>query len=187
MRGHIVQRISNTFIATAGRRASRQVAAIAAARATGVAAQPAMSRAMSRAMPRAASGRLRSSAETPRNAPPSGPRRCCSSVVEHSLGKGEVDSSILSSSTMISLGIQADRARWGARNSRDSLAPDPAPRSRLSRLSHLASCPAGRRPARVRCRTLHHIDQPAVAVRVDRWVKDQPVTSACFVPENHST
>ena len=28
-----------------------------------------------------------------------GPGRCCSSVVEHPLGKGEVDSSILSSST----------------------------------------------------------------------------------------
>jgi hypothetical protein len=29
-----------------------------------------------------------------------GAARCCSSVVEHSLGKGEVDSSILSSSTI---------------------------------------------------------------------------------------
>ncbi len=27
-------------------------------------------------------------------------RRCCSSVVEHSIGNGEVDSSILSSSTI---------------------------------------------------------------------------------------
>jgi hypothetical protein len=33
----------------------------------------------------------------------SGIRRCCSSVVEHSLGKGEVESSIPSSSTMILL------------------------------------------------------------------------------------
>ncbi len=31
------------------------------------------------------------------------PRRCCSSVVEHSLGKGEAESSILSSSTILSL------------------------------------------------------------------------------------
>ena len=31
--------------------------------------------------------------------PSFGRRRCCSSVVEHSLGKGEVDSSILSGST----------------------------------------------------------------------------------------
>jgi hypothetical protein len=38
------------------------------------------------------------------------PRRCCSSVVEHSLGKGEVDSSILSSSTMISLDFLASPA-----------------------------------------------------------------------------
>src|SRR5262249_25765466 len=29
------------------------------------------------------------------------PKSCCSSVVEHSLGKGEVDSSILSSSTSL--------------------------------------------------------------------------------------
>jgi hypothetical protein len=35
-------------------------------------------------------------------------RRCCSSVVEHSLGKGEVESSIPSSSTMILLNIFGD-------------------------------------------------------------------------------
>ena len=35
--------------------------------------------------------------------------RCCSSVVEHSLGKGEVDSSILSSSTIDPLRIESRR------------------------------------------------------------------------------
>ncbi len=38
--------------------------------------------------------------------------RCCSSVVEHSLGKGEVDSSILSSST-IRIKRLAPSPQWG--------------------------------------------------------------------------
>jgi hypothetical protein len=38
--------------------------------------------------------------------------RCCSSVVEHSIGNGEVDSSILSSSTRLSQAISPTVTVW---------------------------------------------------------------------------
>ena len=44
---------------------------------------------------------MRTKAQKFKQRTPSAARRCCSSVVEHSLGKGEVDSSILSSSTIL--------------------------------------------------------------------------------------
>ncbi len=43
--------------------------------------------------------------------PARGAPRCCSSVVEHSLGKGEVDSSILSSSTIPFKGLSGRYSR----------------------------------------------------------------------------